>query len=92
MKYVVFEVKIDDMIRRIPIIFPNGLVHSMVAEALTKYKDDHGDLVIDGKPVSAGECVVDVESTHGSSITLKLEADAEDRLLINYIDYTTGIV
>lgn len=93
MKYVMFQVDLGSGLKKlVPVIFPNGLVHAMVAEALTSYRDSHGDVVIDGKPVSAGDLSVDVGKCHGTSTTLKLSPKSDDSSVINCIDYMHGIV
>lgn len=92
MKYVMFKVRIGDLTKLTPVIFPNDFVHSMVAEALTSYRDTHGDVVIDGEPVSAGELSVGVGKCYGRSSTLNLDPRPDDDKLINAIDYSHGLV
>lgn len=87
MKYVVFKRK-D---REFPVLFPDILVHSMVAESLTaKHGPLHG-----WQPVSAGflsSLNVPAEC-HGSSETLKLKSRGDaDSKLIATVDYTHGVV
>lgn len=85
MKYVMFRVKgPGGNDRLIPVVFPNALVHRDVAEALYP--------VIKGLPVSAGECVVLVDSTHGKSDTLSLNANEDDASVITGHDYLHGVI
>jgi hypothetical protein len=85
MKYVMFERKLGKDVQRLPVLFPTQIVHSMLAESL-----------IDGPlkgwtPVSAGETYVSCGPTHGKSTTLGLQSVAEDRVVINSIDYFHGL-
>ena len=98
MKYVMFEVRMGTLIKHVPVIFPNDLVHSMVAEALTTYRckpfgdEEVGDLVIEGKVVGAGEVSVEVGKAHGFSSTLCIGPQEGDDSTINTIDYLHGLV
>jgi len=90
MKYIMIEVE-KPVRRRIPIIFPNDMVHAIVAEAiLSKAKTMNWQ---NAKVVSAGDCsVMDVECS-GHSSTLKLSSDSfKDERIINNIDYLHGIM
>lgn len=85
MKYVMFRVPGPGGIDRlVPVLFPDSLVHREVAEALYP--------VVKGLPVSAGECVVDVSSTHGRSSTLAMDSREEDADVISTHDYLHGLV
>lgn len=88
MKYIVLATTNNGLTREFPIIFPNELVHSMVAEQLLP-------LVKGAAAVSAGEISsMGIESTcHGGSDTLKLKSRGKlDDLLIRMRDYNAGIV
>jgi hypothetical protein len=84
MKYVMFRVEGPGGPRLVPIIFPDALVHIDVAKAL------YG--VVDGMPVSAGECNLMVTSTHGGSTTLNMHANEDDALVISAHDYLHGLL
>jgi hypothetical protein len=95
MKYVVIEARIGDDVREFPIIFPNILVHSIVAGSviagLQAFHNKNGKYTV----VSAGEISsmdLDAGSCHGSSETLKLKSRGEeDDKLITLHDYMHGI-
>ncbi len=90
MKYIVFERPLGDdgMTQKIPIIFPNNLTHSLVAEAMLTSEE-----LKDAKPVSAGDLsslgFEDVCS--GESQTLKLKSHPDDTMLIRMMDYRHGL-
>ena len=87
MKYVFLEKKNkgDNTATMYPIIFPNGLIHADIAEAVCVFiKEKYGD---DLFVTSAGEIYVGVSSVGGNSTTLQLAARPEDKGYINTIDY-----
>lgn len=87
MKYVMFRTKArGGLATLIPIIFPSSLVHGDVARAMFLVLGE------DVKLVSAGECIIDCDSTHGSSTTLALESSEDDANVITRHDYYFGIV
>jgi hypothetical protein len=95
MKYVVIQEQIGDDVREFPIIFPNILVHSVVAASvIAGLQAFHNK---DGKymPVAAGEISsmdLCAGSCHGSSETLKLKSRGEeDDKLITLHDYLHGV-
>jgi hypothetical protein len=90
MKYLMFETRIGGIDVHIPVIFPNALVHSIVAKDFHRVLARH----YDGAPialVSGGSCNVAVASTYGISETAKVSAKEEDAIEITNIDYTGGI-
>lgn len=81
MKYVMFKKIGETITHYIPIIFPNHLVHSDIAEAMIS-----GPLV--GYEVhSAGECLTDGVNCFGSSSTLGVKSDPQDAFRILMNDY-----
>lgn len=89
MKYVMFERDIGDgLLQRIPVIFPNLLTHSLVAEAMLKMED-----LLQARVVSAGELSsLDVDGTmHGHSESLGIGSDSSDTSVTRSHDYTHGI-
>lgn len=77
----------DDIVRDVPIIFPNALVHSDVAAVIRDIISlRHATLI------AAGEISLTVESTHGSSETLGLDARRDDAQTITLYDYAHGYV
>ena len=92
MKYIVLEAKLgEDLMQKIPIIFPNFLVHSDVAKyvaglLIKQYKRDPEITV-----ASAGFINLKVEKCFGESETCKKAADLDDEFLINSYDYTAGL-
>lgn len=90
-KYIMFQHVIDDVPQLIPIIFPNNLVHALVAATMVACFDAHG--LKDVLPVSAGEITIfgtEIE-TSGESKTLRLKARSEDAAVIHNYDYFHGI-
>lgn len=88
MKYIMFERTDGGLTRRWPVIIPNGLTHSEMAEALLKTEELQG-----AKVLSAGECNVGFVSCHGKSSTLGVGSlEREDDEIINGNDYWHGIV
>lgn len=91
MKYVMFEVSRGGLTRKVPVIFPDSLVHREVAGKLMSLLRDEFESV---KVASAGS----INSfdfggtTHGGSETLKVASDPNDATLIKMYDYFGGVV
>jgi len=85
MKYIMFEKSVPGGVQRIPIIFPDQLVHVDVAEAIQ-------NIIGKGRPVSAGSLAVHVFSVSGESTTLGLKHNPEDMGTICLWDYFHGLV
>lgn len=90
MKYVVMQVETHGLMREFPVIFPDGITHKDMAEALRRLPDMRM-----AKPVSAGF----VSSTdvgpgfHGESESLGLESrERADDELVAMLDYSMGLV
>ena len=85
MKYIMFEVKVGNLTQKVPIIFPNNLVHADVAKRMKHclIRDHNMDGV---EVVAAGDAHVEARCS-GRSETLKLESQLEDSFTINFIDY-----
>lgn len=97
MKYVVIEVKHGDDVREFPIIFPNILVHSVVAGSVIAGMQRYHDKEATYKAVSAGEIssmtLGERGACHGESETLKLKSRGDtDAALIKMHDYCHGII
>lgn len=89
MKYVMFETMIAGVARNIPIIFPEEMVHSIVAEAMERAFIEHGWKTC---VVSAGELTVEAADVEGKSETLSvLSRGARDQAIINRVDLFHGI-
>jgi len=84
MKYIMYIKEIEGIKRKIPIIFPDSLVHIEVAKALK-------DLVHTSKICSAGEINMVASSTFGESTTLGIKAKKEDVEIINDYNYFHGL-
>lgn len=80
MKYIIMAKDFGTVIHRVPIIFPNTLVHSDVAVATA-------NILTGYEPVSAGEYDPVSGSCSGRSSTLGLEASDEDSSTILLNDY-----
>ena len=90
MKYIIYSVKSGEVTHRIPIIFPNILVHSDVDKRIAHcLRREHGFDAV--KAIRAGECQVTAYCS-GNSETLGLESGDDDTNLINMIDYGGGVL
>lgn len=88
MKYIMFELPMGPNLKRaVPVIFPNALTHSVIAEALLKTEDLAGATV-----VAAGDITFCLPLCSGSSSTLKLSAGEADSAIVNSIDFMHGII
>lgn len=83
MKYIMFQTKDG---RKIPIIFPNFMVHSEVADKLKTIFS----LTNSVKVVSAGEIKISVSNCSGKSETLGVGVRKGDATLIHEYDYFNG--
>lgn len=90
MKYIVLE---GPQGQKLPVIFPNVMVHKDVAEALvmTLGAQSTPDNLVWFKPVSAGFVNLAVSDAYGESETLNMKSDPGDRLRINVADYSAGV-
>lgn len=89
MKYIMIEQKVGEITRKIPIIFPDILIHKDIADAIIPILSKMGE----SKIVSAGNfnnfmC----DYTIGKSSTLNIEANVDDAEIINSYDYFHGII
>lgn len=87
MKYIMFGIYDDknELIRKIPIIFPSILVHKEVAKALSKVNG------CSSRVVSAGDISIKVLSCGGESTTLKIKSKSNDARTIARHDYLFGV-
>jgi hypothetical protein len=86
MKYVMFKKEMDGMTHYVPIIFPNSLVHDMVAAAVMAM------VIPDYTVASAGECNANLGAKcYGRSSTLDIDSDPErDSHIVAMNDYGAG--
>lgn len=90
MKYIMFETELDNGLKqRIPIIFPDIMVHSQVARSIGHHFRREHDM--DVTPVSAGFIRLGDCSVHGESETLKLSANSGDGQIIRNYWWSKGI-
>lgn len=93
MKYVMIRVAIAEGIyRELPVLFPNALTHSVVADAIIAYCPEAKD----GKAVAAGEfSSMDLSRMscggHSESIGV-MSRGADDAKMIYSHDYLHGLV
>lgn len=87
MKYIVLETEQDNP-QKVPLIFPDFLVHSEMARHLREAIRRH--LGVESKAVSAGNIVFEDVVTTGKSETLKLTSRDEDAKMIAMYDYLKG--
>ena len=91
MKYIMFRRQVGDMQQDIPVMFPNTLNHSEVAEALKNAVRVNGgpDPVV----VGAGEVILAGATCVGSSESLGVKSRGRvDARIIDYGEYTGGWV
>lgn len=91
MKYIVLKTQLAGVEQKVPIIFPNFLVHKDVARYITgmlirEHKRDKEITV-----ASAGEVSMVHLSCFGKSETTKAESDPDDADLIEFFEYTQGL-
>jgi hypothetical protein len=90
-KYIILEVDRKEAgLQRLPIIYPDILVHAHVAEAIMRLPNfvQHKATV-----ASAGEINLTADYCGGGSETLKIEeSDPDDRFLVNSFPYLHGII
>jgi hypothetical protein len=89
MKYVMLKVY-KPVERLVPVIFPDQLVHSVMADALQKVLEQHGWGI--STVESAGEVTVEASATIGHSESLGVKACESDKRVINSYGYLHGIV
>lgn len=85
MKYIVLRQNFGSFAKEIPVIFPDVLVHSDVAETMKRLPELRSADVISAGFVSSLDCDV---ACHGESTTLKLKSRGEqDSKFIKMYDY-----
>lgn len=94
MKYVMLEVALGNNGRdkqRIPIIFPDFMIHKEVVKHMSvMLRRVHN---LDATIHSAGSIQLSATSCHGDSETLAVQADLQsDREVIDTYDYFHGLV
>ena len=85
-KYVMLEIDNGAFKRRLPIIFPDLLVHADVAAAVQSLP-----MMGEAKPIAAGSIDLLAAECHGKSTTLNVSAGETDAELINTFPYFHGI-
>jgi len=93
MKYIVLKTKVGDMEQRVPIIFPDFLVHSDVAKyvagMLIRIHDRDPNITVS----SAGFIELGDVKCYGESETCKVKSNPDrDGGLIEMFEYTNGLV
>ncbi len=87
-KYIMLRHETEKVTIDYPIIFPNQLIHSDVAEMMSRIPIN-GQRVRMGK-VSAGFLNFMASGTYGHSESMNLESRAADRAIINLMPYAGG--
>ena len=85
-KYVMLEIDNGAFKRRLPIIFPDILVHADVAAAVQSLP-----MMGEAKPIAAGSIDLMAAACHGRSSTLNVSAGETDAELINTFPYFHGM-
>lgn len=89
MKYVMFEVVGRGIKQYIPIIFPNFLVHSLMADYIRVALAEHE---MTCRPRSAGDIRLGLHVIcSGRSSTLDLCSHEDDASIIEHFDYMHGL-
>lgn len=106
MKYVMFQCTYSGgLVQKVPFIFPEFMVHADVAEYM-KVMMLREHKMTDVRPVSAGFVNLGGEFTstkgkvgkiggvhvYGDSETLKLKHDPNDAAVLDFYQYTNGVV
>ena len=91
MKYIVLKTEVNGLVQKVPIIFPNFMVHMFVAKyvaglLIREHKHDPEITVSSAGSIELGEVFCS-----GESETCKVKSDPEDAELIKYFEYTQGI-
>lgn len=87
MKYVMITGKVGDLELTYPVIFPDNMVHSIVAEAIVKAMNEADSNITYGVG-SAGHVTLLAESCYGESTTLMRRSKGkEDKRIINGADH-----
>lgn len=89
MKYIMFRVRIGDTEKFLPIIFPDELVHSDIAETIKSLILSRYRWNIDVS--SAGSINIGATTCGGKSETLVSASDPSDAKIIQLYDYCHGI-
>jgi hypothetical protein len=91
MKYIMLDISKEDGLKKIPIIFPDDLVHLDVARALIPaVRHTFHDKTV---KVSSAGIVLELEGhCFGESETLKVKSDPHDTLILNSYQFAHGIV
>lgn len=92
MKYIVLRTEVGGLSRDIPVIFPDMMVHSIVADSfITACRLHWAKMKI--SILSAGEYSVMSKECFGKSESLHVESRGEeDTRLIKMYDYTHGLI
>lgn len=91
MKYVMFEIRHDSIVINVPIMFPDSLVHSLVADEMQRVFKKHR--WPNARVVSAGSVTgIDDVYTSGESETLGVASRGKrDQRIIENYDFLHGI-
>lgn len=89
MKYVMLETTVGSVRKLTPVIFPEFVNHSDVAEFMVQILSKYG---LPSQVRSAGEIDVLASRVGGESTTLNVCSSDEDTSTINGYDYFHGIV
>lgn len=90
MKYIMLETQLQHVRCRVPIIFPDFMVHEDIARLFHNFLRHRHEMF--STVVSAGDINLGQVGCSGESETLKLQSSNEDNSTINSYDYFHGIV
>jgi hypothetical protein len=91
MKYIMLKRKIGGIAQKVPIIFPDFMVHKHIAQAIKNLPGNPYE--IENVVWSAGDITFEADSltTSGSSSTLNISSEPEDAEVIEMYDYFQGL-
>lgn len=95
LKYVMFAYTTGEVQRLYPVIFPEQMVHALIAEAQRAYRHGSKTNWVRATPVSAGFVTQEIGSSkwacYGESESLKMKAHPEDAHIMNSFSYLFGV-
>lgn len=90
MKYIMLETQLQHIRRRVPIIFPDFMVHEDIARLFHDFLIHRHEMF--SNVISAGDIDLGLVECSGRSETLKIESSPDDNQTINSYDYFNGII
>jgi hypothetical protein len=89
MKYIILEMDLRGIKKKVPIIFPDFLCHDSIYNALSLVLKS--DCKAESQVCSAGDIIIDEAQCSGSSETLAVDSNPNDTYTILKYDYFHGL-